>query len=97
MCVCVCKCNSYLSSVTRKWKHSVWDQPGSLARCNACFLMNPQLQKEKGGRHSYYPRQLQAARCIGQGNCEVHVSEEAVGWELVAKTGCETRFQSPTG
>lgn len=54
------------------------DQPCSLARCNAFFLMNPQLQK-KSECHSYYHRQPWAASCINQGNREVHVSEEAVG------------------
>lgn len=63
----------------------MWDQPCSLARHNAFFLMNPQLQKKKSECHSYYHRKLQAASCINQGNCEAHVSEEAVGWELVAK------------
>lgn len=71
----------------------MWDRLGSPARCSARFLMDPQVQKKKSECHSYYHRQLQAARCINQGNGEVPVSEGAVGWELVAKTGCETRFE----
>lgn len=70
----------------------MWAQPRSLGRCSACSLMNPQLQKKKSECHSYYHRQRQAARCINQGDCEVFVSEEVVGWELVAKTGWATRF-----
>lgn len=63
----------------------MWDQLGSLAKCSACFLTNPQFQKKRNECHSYYHRQLQAARC--QGNCEVHTSKGVVGsWQnLVVK------------
>lgn len=91
MCVCVCKYSFYLSFVTKIQKHSMWDQLDSLARCNACFLMNPRVQKENKC-HSYYHWQLRAARCISQGDCAARGSEEAMEWGFVAKTGCETRF-----
>lgn len=80
--VCVCKCHLYLSSVTTSKKHSVWDLPASRARGSTCFLMNPQLEGKEGEGHSYYPRQLQAARCLSLGNGKVHASEEAVVREL---------------